>query len=57
VLKRGYALVTRQANGRLVTTTHMVTSGEALQVRVSDGTFGAHVVDHPCEYSETSIKR
>lgn len=43
VLKRGFALVTRQADGRLVTSTHMVTSGAALRVRVSDGAFDARV--------------
>jgi exodeoxyribonuclease VII large subunit len=43
VLNRGFALVTRKADGRLVTSTHMVTNGDALRVRVSNGAFDAHV--------------
>jgi exodeoxyribonuclease VII large subunit len=45
VLKRGFALVTRQADGQLVTSTRRVVNGDALRVRVSDGTFDARVSD------------
>ncbi len=45
VLNRGYALVTR-ADGTVVRQAQTVTSGEALQVRVSDGAFEVQVVDN-----------
>ncbi len=43
VLTRGYAVVTRQADGRLVRTVSDARDG--LRVRVSDGEFAARVVD------------
>jgi exonuclease VII large subunit len=43
VLRRGYALVTRQADGVLVSRVNQVKSGDGIQIRVSDGTFGAVV--------------
>ncbi len=43
VLERGYALVTRRRDGRLVTSRAQATVGEALAVRVRDGTFAARV--------------
>ncbi len=45
VLQRGYALVTRRADGRLVTAPAQVTIGEAVQVRVRDGSFTARVTE------------
>jgi exodeoxyribonuclease VII large subunit len=41
VLQRGFAIVTRQADGQLVTSTQQVKSGDALSVHVSDGSFDA----------------
>jgi exodeoxyribonuclease VII large subunit len=41
VLNRGYAIVTRQADGKPVTSTRQVHQSDALTVRVSDGTFDA----------------
>ena len=43
VLGRGYALVTRQADGVLVSRVSQAKSGDGIQIRVSDGTFGAVV--------------
>jgi exodeoxyribonuclease VII large subunit len=45
VLERGYALVTRRADRRLVTGRTQVTVGDALEVRVRDGSFAARVSD------------
>jgi exodeoxyribonuclease VII large subunit len=44
-LERGYAIVTHQASGRIVARVAQVTTGDALAVRVSDGSFGAAVTD------------
>lgn len=43
VLQRGYALVTRQANGKLVSRVDQVNSGDEIQIRVIDGAFDAVV--------------
>ncbi len=43
VLNRGYALVTRQADGALVRSAAQVTAGDRVGVRVADGRFGARV--------------
>jgi len=43
VLGRGYAVVTRQADGKLVSRVSQAKSGDILRVRVSDGEFGATV--------------
>ncbi|MEZ0396240.1 MAG: exodeoxyribonuclease VII large subunit [Anaerolineales bacterium] len=43
ILERGYALVTRRRDGRLVTSRAQVTAGEVLAVRVRDGSFAARV--------------
>jgi len=43
VLKRGFAFVTRQTDGRLVTSYQQVRPGDELQVQVSDGEFNAIV--------------
>ncbi len=43
VLARGYAVVTRQADGRIVSRTAQVAAGDALTVCVSDGTFDVDV--------------
>jgi exodeoxyribonuclease VII large subunit len=43
VLGRGYAVVSRQADGKLVSQVGQVKSGDRLRVRVSDGEFGATV--------------
>jgi exodeoxyribonuclease VII large subunit len=43
VLGRGYAVVSRQADGKLVSQVGQVKTGDRLQVRVSDGEFSATV--------------
>lgn len=43
VLARGYAVVTRQADGSLIRSVGQAASGEKVQIRVSDGQFGAIV--------------
>jgi exodeoxyribonuclease VII large subunit len=48
IFRRGYALVT-QSGGRVVRSVGQVASGEALDVRVSDGTFGVRVQDSGLE--------
>jgi exodeoxyribonuclease VII large subunit len=42
ILERGYALVSHKADGRLVTRVGQVSPGDALDVRVSDGSFAVH---------------
>jgi exodeoxyribonuclease VII large subunit len=42
VLERGYAIVTTQA-GEIISQVRQITSGEALNVQVSDGDFNVHV--------------
>ncbi len=44
VLARGYALVTRQDDGSLVRSSSQVTRGDAIRVRVQDGSFGSEVI-------------
>jgi exodeoxyribonuclease VII large subunit len=46
VLERGFAVVTRQADGSLVHRTAQATPGDDLRVRVSDGEFGARVSEN-----------
>jgi exodeoxyribonuclease VII large subunit len=43
VLGRGYALVTRQADGKLVSQVSQAKAGEEIRIRVHDGDFGATV--------------
>jgi len=43
VLARGYAVVTRPADGSLIRKVGQVKAGDALRVRVSDGEFGVNV--------------
>jgi exodeoxyribonuclease VII large subunit len=43
VLGRGYAVVTRQADGKLVSQVNEAKPGDGIQVRVSDGAFDAIV--------------
>ncbi len=43
VLGRGYAIVTRQADGKLISKTNQVKSKDEIHVRVSDGGFDATV--------------
>ncbi len=43
VLARGYALVTRQADGTLVRSVAQVSTGDRIRVRLHDGSFGAQV--------------
>jgi exodeoxyribonuclease VII large subunit len=43
VLGRGYALVTRQADGKLVSQVSQAKAGEEIRIRVRDGDFGATV--------------
>ncbi len=45
VLSRGYAVVTKLEDGSLVRSVDQVEEGDALRVRVSDGTFSAEVGD------------
>ncbi len=47
VLERGYALVTRRADGQVVSSCQSVHAGEALNVRVWDGEFEAAVTHIP----------
>jgi exodeoxyribonuclease VII large subunit len=47
VLQRGYAMVTRPAQGGLVKSTHQVSQGETLDVHVSDGHFTVQVTEKP----------
>jgi len=44
VLGRGYALVTRHADGKLVSQVGQVKAGDEIQIRVSDGAFDAAVL-------------
>ena len=46
VLGRGYAVVSRQVDGKLVNQVGQVKSGDGLRVRVSDGEFGATVSEN-----------
>jgi exodeoxyribonuclease VII large subunit len=43
VLQRGYALVTRTRDGRLVSSTRQVKTGEHIWVRLQDGSLKAEV--------------
>ena len=43
VLRRGYAVVTKRVDGRLVASRSQVLQGDDLQVRVQDGKFDARV--------------
>jgi exodeoxyribonuclease VII large subunit len=52
VLGRGYAVVTRQADGKVVSQVEQAKPGDGIQVRVSDGVFGAVV----SEDKESNVK-
>jgi exodeoxyribonuclease VII large subunit len=43
VLDRGYAIVTQAANREVVRSASQVTAGDALEVRVSEGSFKVEV--------------
>ncbi len=43
VLERGYALVTRSRDGKLVSSTSLVKDGDQINIRVKDGQFDAEV--------------
>jgi exonuclease VII large subunit len=43
-LARGYSITTHYATGRIVTSVAQIASGDAVDVRVSDGTFGAKAI-------------
>jgi exodeoxyribonuclease VII large subunit len=45
VLERGYAIVTRAKDGALIRKAGQAKGGERIRVRVSDGEFGANVVE------------
>lgn len=47
VVRRGYAVVTRQADGRVITSCQHVQYGDALNVRVYDGDFDVTVTHIP----------
>ncbi|MDB5079033.1 MAG: exodeoxyribonuclease large subunit [Chloroflexi bacterium] len=44
ILERGYAIVSREADGRVITDAGEIIAGETLQVRVKNGTFGVKTV-------------
>jgi exodeoxyribonuclease VII large subunit len=44
ILERGYAIVNRERDGKVITDTGEIKPGEKLQVRVKTGTFGAKAV-------------
>lgn len=46
VLGRGYAVVTRKADGRVIHKTGQAQSDQLISIRVSDGQFSAKVTDH-----------
>ncbi len=43
VLQRGYAIITRQADGRLVSRVGDVRTGEGVRLQVSDGSLAADI--------------
>jgi exodeoxyribonuclease VII large subunit len=43
VLARGYAVVTRKDDGRVISRVSQVKAGASIQVRVTDGVFDAEV--------------
>lgn len=45
VLKRGYAVVNRSKDGKLVHSVNLVKRGDGLRIRVTDGTINANVKD------------
>jgi len=45
ILERGYAIAVRHADGSVVSSTRQVQAGDALELRVSDGTIGAQVTE------------
>jgi exodeoxyribonuclease VII large subunit len=53
VLKRGYAVVTTP-DGQAVRSISQVSPGQAIDVRVEDGSFGAQVTQEPQEGGETA---
>lgn len=44
ILERGYAIVSREADGRVITDAREIKAGEKLQVRVKTGVFGVKTV-------------
>ncbi|MDZ7752422.1 MAG: exodeoxyribonuclease VII large subunit [Gammaproteobacteria bacterium] len=52
VLRRGYAIVSRISDGRLVTRVAMAPAGTALKARVADGEFHCAVTPVPAENGE-----
>jgi exodeoxyribonuclease VII large subunit len=52
VLGRGFAVVTRQVDGKLISQVEQAKPGDGIQVRVSDGAFGAVV----SEDKESNVK-
>lgn len=57
VLARGYAVVTRQADGSLIRSVDQAGVGEDIQVRVSDGQFGARVSESASQRISDSKNR
>jgi exodeoxyribonuclease VII large subunit len=47
VLKRGFAVVDREADGKLVRSVKQVRKGDELNVRMIDGSFKANVAQKP----------
>ncbi|RME88733.1 MAG: exodeoxyribonuclease VII large subunit [Anaerolineae bacterium] len=45
VLKRGFSVLTRPSDGRVVSRVEQVSAGDVLRARVSDGTFAVRVTD------------
>ncbi|MEW5941093.1 MAG: exodeoxyribonuclease VII large subunit [Chloroflexota bacterium] len=56
VLARGYAVVTREADGSLVRSVAQANVGESIRVRVSDGEFGARVSESANQRVNKSTK-
>ena len=46
VLGRGYAVVTRKDDSRVIHKTEQIEPEQLISIRVSDGQFGAKVTDH-----------
>ncbi len=57
VLRRGYAVITSQAEGRILTRIEQVHPGEVVHVRLQDGTFTSRVLEKEDEYDQEKSDR
>ena len=55
VLRRGYAIVQHDATGATVRSASQVSAGDTLTVQVSDGAFGAEVMDAALDKQAQSL--